>query len=107
MPGGNYIRVGKDSSRSVCLLFAPPAESVGILANYLEIFKKHGVNLLHIESRPSAKMPENYEFMVECAPTGDLGEAINEIKQNSEYLKIISRDYRDNQGKDICIIFYT
>lgn len=99
MPGGNYIRIGKDSARSVCLLFAPPAESVGILANYLEIFKKHEVNLLHIESRPSAKFPENYEFMVECAPTGNIGDAIREIKLKSEYLKIISRDYKDNQGK--------
>lgn len=100
MPGGNYIRVGKDSARSVCLLFAPQAESVGILANYLEIFKKNEVNLLHIESRPSAKIPDNYEFMVECAPTGNLGEAIYEIKQKSEYLKVISRDYRDNQGEE-------
>lgn len=99
MPGGNYIKVGKDAAKSVCLLFAPPAESVGILANYLEIFKKNSVNLLHIESRPSAKVPDNYEFMVECAPTGNIGEAIHEIKRNSEYLKIISRDYKDNQGE--------
>ncbi|KAJ8943585.1 hypothetical protein NQ318_006587 [Aromia moschata] len=50
-----------------------PAEEVGILAKYLAIFEKHGVNLLHIESRPSARMPDNYEFMIECAPGGNLG----------------------------------
>lgn len=98
MPGGNYIKIGRDSARSTCLLFAPPAEEVGVLAKYLNIFEKHGVNLLHIESRPSAKLPANYEFMVECAPGGNIGEAITEVKHNSEYLKIISRDYKDNIG---------
>ncbi|KAJ8983474.1 hypothetical protein NQ317_014932 [Molorchus minor] len=97
MPGGNYIRVGRDSAKSTCLLFAPPAEEVGILAKYLAIFDKHGVNLLHIESRPSTRMPDNYEFMVECAPGGNLGEAIYDVKQMSVYLNIISRDYNDNK----------
>ncbi|KAJ8919897.1 hypothetical protein NQ315_006426 [Exocentrus adspersus] len=97
MPGGNYIKIGRDSARSTCLLFAPAAEEVGILAKYLAIFEKHGVNLMHIESRPSTKIPGNYEFMVECAPTGNLGDAIHDIKQKSEYLNIISRDYKDNK----------
>ncbi|KAG5867993.1 hypothetical protein JTB14_007821 [Gonioctena quinquepunctata] len=98
MPGGNYIKIGRDSAHSTCLLFAPPAEEVGVLAKYLSIFKRHGVNLLHIESRPSAKLPDNYEFMVECAPSENLGEAFHDIKEHSEYLKIISRDYKDNKG---------
>ncbi|XP_018570105.1 protein henna isoform X1 [Anoplophora glabripennis] len=97
MPGGNYIKIGRDSAKSTCLLFAPPAEEVGILAKYLAIFEKHYVNLLHIESRPSAKIPGNYEFMVECSPGGNLGDAIFDIKQKSEYLNIISRDYKDNK----------
>ncbi|XP_023019066.1 protein henna [Leptinotarsa decemlineata] len=98
MPGGNYIKIGKDSAHSTCLIFAPPAEEVGVLAKYLAIFEKHGVNLLHIESRPSAKLPENYEFMVECAPLGNIGAAIEDIKHQSEYLNIITRDYKDNKG---------
>ncbi|CAH1119615.1 unnamed protein product [Phaedon cochleariae] len=97
MPGGNYIKIGRDSAHSTCLLFAPPAEEVGVLAKYLQIFEKHGVNLLHIESRPSDKMPENYEFMVECAPSGNIGGALYDVKERSEYLKIISRDYKDNK----------
>lgn len=97
MPGGNYIKIGRDSARSTCLLFAPIQEEVGILAKYLAIFEKHGVNLSHIESRPSAKLPDNYEFMVECAPGGNLGDAIYDVKQKSEYLNIISRDYTDNK----------
>ncbi|XP_050516970.1 protein henna isoform X1 [Diabrotica virgifera virgifera] len=97
MPGGNYIRIGKDSAHSTCIVFAPPAEEVGVLAKFLSIFKKHEVNLLHIESRPSSKTPDNYEFMVECAPTGNLGAAIADMKEISEYFQIISRDYRDNK----------
>ena len=99
MPGGNYIKIGRDSAKSTYLCFAPPEEEVGILAIYLNIFKKYEVNLLHIESRPSTKMPDLYEFMVECAPSGDLGGAIEEIKKNSQYLQVISRDYKDNKGK--------
>ncbi|KAL1517131.1 hypothetical protein ABEB36_000938 [Hypothenemus hampei] len=97
MPGGNYIRIGKDSAKSTYLLFAPPAEEIGVLARYLNIFKKYEVNLLHIESRPSTKMPDLYEFMVECAPSGCLTRAIEEIKGCSCYLQIISRDYKDHK----------
>lgn len=97
MPGGNYIRTGKDSARSTCLIFAPHIEECGVLAKYLKIFQKNDVNLLHIESRPSVRSPGGYEFMVECAPKGDLASAILEIKECSKYLNIISRDYRDNK----------
>lgn len=99
MPGGNYIRIGRDSSKSTCLIFSPPAEEVGILARYLKVFEKHGVNLLHIESRPSARMPNKYQFMVECTPSDTLGPAITDIKEMSEYFNVISRDYKDNKGR--------
>lgn len=99
MPGGNYIKTGRDSSKSSCLIFSPPqTEEVGILARYLKIFEKHGVNLIHIESRPSTRMSSKYQFMVECAPGGDLASAIENIKDNSEYFNIISRNYRDDKG---------
>lgn len=97
MPGGNYIKIGRDSAKSTCIVFAPKEEEVGVLAKCLNIFEKHGVNLLHIESRPSARIPNNYEFMVECAPTGHLGAAIIDIKNHTEYFNIISRNYKDNQ----------
>ncbi|KAL3274478.1 hypothetical protein HHI36_015862 [Cryptolaemus montrouzieri] len=97
MPGGNYIRTGRDSARSTCLIFAPHEEECGILAKYLKIFMKNEVNLLHIESRPSTRQPGRYEFMVECAPSGDIANAILDIKDMSDYLNIISRDYKDNK----------
>lgn len=55
---------------------------------------------MHIESRPSARMPHKYQFMVECAPSENLGEAIVAIKEISEYFNIISRDYKDNKGNE-------
>lgn len=99
MPGGNYIKTGRDSAKSTCLIFAPHDDECGILAKYLKIFMKNDVNLLHIESRPSARLPGRYEFMVECAPSGDIASAIMDIKDMSDYLNIISRDYKDNKGE--------
>lgn len=99
MPGGNYIKIGRDSAKSTCIIFSPPAEEVGVLARYLKVFERHGINLLHIESRPSNRMPNNYQFMVECVPNENLNLAIAEIKDMSDYFNIISRDYKDNKGK--------
>ncbi|XP_022917921.2 protein henna isoform X2 [Onthophagus taurus] len=98
MPGGQYIKIGKDSSKSTYLIFAPHVEEVGILAKYLKIFKKFNINLIHIESRASEKIPNKYEFVVECASGGDLGSAIAEIRDQSSYFNVISRNYANNQN---------
>lgn len=58
------------------------------------------VNLLHIESRPSKKITDHYEFMVECDPgSGDLDSLSKEMRECCEYMQIISRNYEDNQKK--------
>lgn len=37
--GGNYIREGKDSAKSTCLIFSPKEDdSVGALGKYLKLF---------------------------------------------------------------------
>lgn len=39
MHGGNYIKEGRDSAKSTCLIFSPKEEdSVGALARYLKLF---------------------------------------------------------------------
>ncbi|XP_014252769.1 protein henna [Cimex lectularius] len=99
MDGGNYIKEGLDNAKSTCLYFSPRKEDeVGALVAYLELFKKHNVNLLHIESRSSMRFPDRYEFMVECAPGGDLGGAIQKLKESCEYFNIISRNHTNNRG---------
>ncbi|XP_044734458.1 protein henna-like isoform X2 [Chrysoperla carnea] len=97
MKGGNYIKEGCDSAKSTCLIFSPHTkDEVGALERYLKIFSENGVNLIYIESRPSSRYPSQYEFMVECAPTGDLGNAILALKEQTEYFSVISRNYKDN-----------
>ncbi|XP_065162467.1 protein henna isoform X2 [Atheta coriaria] len=98
MPGGQYIKPS-NSSKSTFMIFSPYAEEVGALARSLKIFESHKINLLYIESRPSKRFPGKYQFVVEC-DTDDaknLQAAIDEIKKNSEYFNIISRNHTDNK----------
>nr|CAD7589164.1 unnamed protein product [Timema genevievae] len=64
----------------------------------LPVLDKHGVNLLHIESRSSLRFPGQYEFMVECAPCANLGAAIENLREGSSYFNIITRNHKDNRG---------
>lgn len=99
MSGGNYIKEGRDSAKSTCLVFSPRSENeAGMLARTLKTFSEHHVDLIHIESRSSARGHEKYEFMVECAPSGDLAACIDKLRGQCDYFNIISRNYRDNKG---------
>lgn len=82
--------------QNTCIIFSLANDSAGALAKSLKIFNDKNVNLIHIESRSSARQP-GYEFLVECDSTsGNLGEAIEELKRTCSYFTIISRDYKDN-----------
>jgi len=92
---GKFIKEAKDSAKSISIIFSLN-EAVGALAESLKIFKRHQVNLLHIESRSSIKVP-GYEFMVEIdSAAGDIEGALESIKQESSYFQIITRNYKDN-----------
>ncbi|XP_055324781.1 protein henna isoform X2 [Sitodiplosis mosellana] len=97
--GGSYIMENTQSSdaKNTCIIFSLKNDcGSGALAKSLKIFNDKNVNLLHIESRSSPRKP-GYEFLVECdSTTGNLGEAIEEIKLISIYFSVISRDYKDN-----------
>jgi len=70
-------------------------ESVGELAESLNIFKKHQVNLLGIESRSSIKVP-GYEIMVEVdTSSGNVDNALAELRKEASYFQLISREYKD------------
>lgn len=97
--GGNYIKEGRDSAKSTCMIFSPiEDDSVGALTKYLALFAKNGVNLLHIESRSSLRRADVYEFMVECAPGGNLNAVVDTLRKQSSYFSIISRNHKDNGG---------
>lgn len=83
-------------AKNTCIIFSLTNDSAGSLAKSLKIFNDKNVNLIHIESRSSARKP-GYEFLVECdSTTGNLGEAIEELKLTCTYFSVISRDYKDN-----------
>ena len=61
---------------------------------FIFCLQKHEVSLSHIESRPSVRDEGDYEFLVEfCAGEyGDVKGTLEEIKKQSTYCKIISRE---------------
>ncbi|XP_035217508.1 protein henna-like [Stegodyphus dumicola] len=73
-------------------------EEVGALAEALKIFKENHVNLYHIESRSSKRLDDSYEFMVECdTRQGNITAAMEQLRTNSEYMTVISRDHKENE----------
>lgn len=85
-----------NDAQNTCIIYSLEGDSAGSLAKSLKIFNDKNVNLIHIESRSSARKP-GYEFLVECdSKTGNLGEAIEALKLTCSYFSIISRDYKDN-----------
>ncbi|KAL3315165.1 hypothetical protein Ciccas_006212 [Cichlidogyrus casuarinus] len=66
-------------------------QSVGSLAEALSIFKKHGVNLTHIESRPSKKLQEHYDFFINVdKPTESLQEAVDDLEKTFSEVMVLS-----------------
>ncbi|KAH8030441.1 hypothetical protein HPB51_006873 [Rhipicephalus microplus] len=88
-----YIMEPKTLTSSGNSLIFSLKEEVGALAKALHIFKENGVNLVHIESRSSARFKDGYEFIVNFNPTeGKVHQALEQIKNMSQYMQIISRD---------------
>ena len=60
------------------------------------------MSLSHIESRPSVRDEGDYEFLVEfCAGEyGDVKGTLEEIKKQSTYCKIISREETEGNNEN-------
>ena len=59
---------------------------------YFRTLQDKGVNLVHIESRPSKAGADDYEFYVDCDNTkGSLNHLIPELKERSNTFRILSR----------------
>lgn len=57
------------------------------------------MNLLHIESRSSKRSIGDYEFIVEIDTIlGDVAGAMEQLRKQSSYFQIISRDHKDGNG---------
>lgn len=98
--GGSYIMEEHESfeAKTTCLIFSLVAQGSGALSKALKILRQNEVDLVYIESRSSERRP-GYEFMIECdSKTGKLGKAIQELRDISSYLSVITRDYKDNSA---------
>ncbi|XP_070537724.1 phenylalanine-4-hydroxylase-like [Ptychodera flava] len=68
-------------------------EEIGCLSRTLKLFEEHGVNLSHIESRPSKKNKTEYEFLVSCQNTnGKLQTVIEKLKETTTGVKVLGDD---------------
>ncbi|XP_060861120.1 protein henna [Metopolophium dirhodum] len=96
---GSYI--APLDEESITLIFSPGNDSVGTLAKALKLFKEYNVNLLHIESRSSDRIPDQYEFFVECAPGGNVPKVVEILKGTMTYCSVVSRNnVNDSKVKD-------
>ncbi|KAI9557408.1 hypothetical protein GHT06_017236 [Daphnia sinensis] len=97
----SYIMDSPKASNKEILLFSMP-EEVGALAKALKIFEDNKVNLLHIESRSSKRSIGDYEFIVEIDTLlGDVAGALEQLRKQSSYFQIISRDHKDGNAETI------
>ncbi|KAL1285056.1 Phenylalanine-4-hydroxylase [Trichinella pseudospiralis] len=60
-----YLDVPEDKTGKFYLLFTLK-ERISELIASLKVFEAHGINIVHIESRPSRSHAGCYEFLIEC-----------------------------------------
>lgn len=102
--GGSYIMESHSASSSgkTIIIFSPNDQSsAGSLAKVLKIFDVFSVDLTHIESRSSLRVP-GYEFMVECDvhKNPQLHDALEILKDKCSYFQMISRAYNEEESKE-------
>ena len=83
----NKIKIAQNTRTSI--VFNTKNES-GALLKILEIFKKHGLNLIYLESRPSKKVFGEYNFFADIDKgEHDIINALDEIKETCNYYKML------------------
>ncbi|CAG9800688.1 unnamed protein product [Chironomus riparius] len=99
--GGSYIMESQslENAAKTVIIFSPTdPNTAGNLAKMLKIFDVFNIDLSHIESRSSTRVP-GYEFMVECDARNNpqLHDALDILKDKCTYFQIISRAYNDEE----------
>ncbi|XP_071477423.1 protein henna-like [Diadema antillarum] len=89
--GKNYMKERPPFKQCSSIMFGLK-EEVGVLARTLKLFEEKGVNLTHIESRPSKRMPGSYEFLVSSeTPPSELESILSALQDEVSYLQVLSR----------------
>ncbi len=68
---------------------------------FVYLVQKLGINMTHLESRPSKSSPGNeYDFYVECTCTEELKDKLlEELKQLSSTVNVLSRNPSKDEGR--------
>ncbi|KAL9107554.1 MAG: hypothetical protein Q9227_007554 [Pyrenula ochraceoflavens] len=66
----------------------------GALADGLTVFKKHGLNLTSIDTRPSRRVPWHYIFFVECQVLNSVGRHGESVDSALGELKTLTQECR-------------
>ena len=86
------MNVAKPTGRDKTSLFFSVSDRVGALSEMLLPFRKYGINLTKIESRPSKKKAWEYYFFVDIAGhehDRSVKRALLELERKCTYLKIL------------------
>jgi prephenate dehydratase len=76
---GGGDKTGDFSRAKTSLLIEPDADRPGLLFEILSVFRKHGINLCRIESRPARTHPWAYVFYMDITNNDKSGEAVKEL----------------------------
>eukprot|EP00096_Caligus_rogercresseyi_P002484 TRINITY_DN14630_c0_g1_i1.p1 TRINITY_DN14630_c0_g1~~TRINITY_DN14630_c0_g1_i1.p1 ORF type:complete len:447 (-),score=100.32 TRINITY_DN14630_c0_g1_i1:241-1581(-) len=96
MDKSQYLRIASNTRETTTIVFGLNEEP-GSLAKILMFFKDHGINLHHIESRPSKKDNDEYEFIVDCGiqDINEFNRISNDLKKITKHCNVISREFKD------------
>eukprot|EP01137_Pigoraptor_chileana_P028803 Opistho-2@13153 len=95
MPLGSYLPA-RLSPDKVSLMFSVH-ERVGALQEILQFFKVHNLSLAHIESRPSKRASDEYDFYVEIAsavPKEKLAGVLTSLAEHATNVRALDEDSR-------------
>jgi prephenate dehydratase len=76
---GGGDKTGDFARAKTSLLIEPDADRPGLLFEILSVFRKHGINLCRIESRPARTHPWAYVFYMDITNNEKSGEAVREL----------------------------
>ncbi|XP_078674556.1 phenylalanine-4-hydroxylase-like isoform X1 [Branchiostoma floridae x Branchiostoma belcheri] len=86
---GSYLKEGEDTMEVIFSV----KEEVGALAKALRLFESHKINLTHIESRPSKRNRDQYEFFVRFDPeAAGVKSALEALRSTAASVQVHSRD---------------
>lgn len=89
------LRAGGDeaapdfSRYKTSLLIEPFEDRPGLLADLLSVFKRHGLNLCRLESRPARVRPWTYNFFLDFNNNAASAQAVADLRQTDNHVTVL------------------